>query len=338
MAGGCKNKDNGCRNRANLDLQTGLCPSCLNSKNNPTPAYLASFPPAAMTAATNVNMDTVNKVAEQCNKGEEVDPRECMLAMFGMMASLHSQNSEMKVKVDAVETLAKSNERKIEELEKKVGRKDECAIPLSITIQNLPVSTSISDEENVKKVIAEVGAQGVDPETDVVKVERRGYKPANSQQAEKLGTVMVELSSTDVKGKVMRSKKILESKPNELAKLKIRNMKSVGEMNQDYFNRQMLKMIPGGEKFYIGANGALRPQQGQPRQGLASGSLRPSSYASAALPTVPRPLGPVQRLHQQQQQSGLAPLPGLHPPATGFFSTPPPPSTQGDNLPNFFAR
>ena len=181
------------------------------------------------------------------------------------------------------------------------------------------------------------GAEGVDPEHDVVKVERRGYKAANNQQPEKLGTVMVELSSTDVKGKVMRSKKILETKQNELAKLKIRNMKTKAEMNQDYFNRQVLKMIPGGEKFYIGANGALRPQQvqsGQPRQG--SGTLRPSSYASAAFP---RPLGPVQRLHQQQhQQPSLAPVPGLHPPAPGFFSTPPPPSTQGDNLQNFFAR
>lgn len=290
-----------------------------------------------MTAATSVNMDTVNKVAEQCNKGEDVDPKECMLAMFGMMASLHSQNSELKTKVDSVETLAKSNQKSIEELEKKVGGKDECAIPLSITIQNLPFFASISDEENVKKVIAEVGAEGVDPEHDVVKVERRGYKAANNQQPEKLGTVMVELSSTDVKGKVMRSKKILETKQNELAKLKIRNMKTKAEMNQDYFNRQVLKMIPGGEKFYIGANGALRPQQvqsGQPRQG--SGTLRPSSYASAAFP---RPLGPVQRLHQQQhQQPSLAPVPGLHPPAPGFFSTPPPPSTQGDNLQNFFAR
>ena len=72
-----------------------------------------------MTAATNVSMDTVNKVANMVNKGETVDPNECMLAMFGMMASLHCQSSEMKEKVDSVVNMAKNNEDRIEALEKK---------------------------------------------------------------------------------------------------------------------------------------------------------------------------------------------------------------------------
>ena len=297
-----------CRNRAQLNEISGLCPKCHQAQNNPPPAYLASFPPAAMTAATNVSMDTVNKVADMVNKGETVDPNECMLAMFGMMASLHCQSSEMKEKVNSVVNMAKNNEDRIEALEKKVGRKEECAIPLSITIQNMPVMSSKSDEDIVKKVIAEVGAQGVDPERDVVKVERRGYKAATSHQTEKLGTVMVELSSSDVKARVMKAKKILESKPDPLSRLRIRNMKTLAELNQENFNRQILKMVPGGERFFIGANGALRPQQQQSHRGRA-----PS-------------------FGQHLQQQVRVPPPLLRPPTPAFFSSPPPAVVRGDNF------
>ena len=172
----------------------------------------------------------------------------------------------------------------------------------------MPVMSSKSDEDIVKKVIAEVGAQGVDPERDVVKLERRGYKAATSHQTEKLGTVMVELSSSDVKAKVMKAKKILESKPDPLSRLRIRNMKTLAELNQENFNRQILKMVPGGERFFIGANGALRPQQEQSHRGRAP------SFG--------------QRLQQQVR----VPPPLLRPPTPAFFSSPPPAVVRGDNF------
>ena len=284
-----------------------------------------------MVTASKVNMDTINKVAEQVNKGEEVDTKECMVAMFGLVASLHSQNSEDKVKMDAIGNRAVSNEKRIEEIEKKIGASEECAIPLSVTIQNLTKYPTVTDEEAVKKVIAEIGAEGVDPQTDVVKVNRKGYKPASGTQQERLGTVMVELSSQEVKAKIMRSKKSLEDRPNNLANLRIRNMKSQAELNQDFFNRQVLKLVPGGDKFYIAANGALRPQQprhagpqGNPPHGQHLPPFRPSSpsFRPRALP-------------QQQQQLPVVPLPGLHPAGPGMFSQPPPAPRIGENLPDF---
>ena len=334
----CGHKHIGCNRNQDIDPITGLCRPCLYLVNNPPGAtsaqgYLGNFPPAAMATASKVNMDTINKVAEQVNKGEEVDTKECMVAMFGLVASLHNQNSEAKVKIDAIGNRAVSNEKRIDDIEKKIGGKEECAIPLSVTIQNLSKYPTVTDEESVKKVIAEIGADGVDPESDVVKVNRKGYKPASGTQQEKLGTVMVELSSLEVKAKIMRAKKCLENRPNNLANLRIRNMKSQAELNQEFFNRQVLKLVPGGERFYIAANGALRPQQprhagpqGHPPHGQRPPPFRPStsSFRPGALPQQQQP--------QQQQQLSVVPMPGLHPPGRGIYSQPPPAPRIGENL------
>ena len=106
----------------------------------------------------------------------------------------------------------------------------------------------------------------------------------------------------------MKAKKILESKPDPLSRLRIRNMKTLAELNQENFNRQILKMVPGGERFFIGANGALRPQQEQSHRGRAP------SFG--------------QRLQQQVR----VPPPLLRPPTPAFFSSPPPAVVRGDNF------
>ena len=40
----------------------------------------------------------------------------------------------------------------------------------------------------------------------LIKVVRKGFKPANATQSERLGTVLVELRSTEVKARIMKAK------------------------------------------------------------------------------------------------------------------------------------
>ena len=79
-----------------------------------------------------------------------------------------------------------------------------------------------------KSVIKEINAEGIDAETDVVKVVRKGYKPANATQSERLGTVLVELRSTEVKTKIMKAKSKLATH-ERLKNVRISNMKTQAE-------------------------------------------------------------------------------------------------------------
>ena len=44
---------------------------------------------------------------------------------------------------------------------------------------------------------------------------------------------------------------------DQLKDVRISNMKSQTQISQDYFNRQLLKMVPGGEQCYISGTGAI---------------------------------------------------------------------------------
>ena len=60
----------------------------------------------------------------------------------------------------------------------------------------------------------------------------------------------------------MKTRLCLERHSNEiLIKLKIFNKKTQEQQNQDFNNRQLLNMIPGGDAWYVADNGQLRPQQ-----------------------------------------------------------------------------
>ena len=49
----------------------------------------------------------------------------------------------------------------------------------------------------MKTVINEIKPEGVNADTDMVKVVRKGYKPAIENKSEKLGVVMVELRTAE---------------------------------------------------------------------------------------------------------------------------------------------
>ena len=77
----------------------------------------------------------------------------------------------------------------------------------------------------------------------------------------KLGRVEVEVSNLEAKVKIMKSKRILLDHHHEtLRKIRIYNKKTPQQLNQEFTNRQLLRMIPGGTSWYIAGNGQLRPQ------------------------------------------------------------------------------
>ena len=260
-----------CRNYS-LDETTGYCkkvcyPMYLqmrqdvhqNTPNSMDTNSVASFPPMAMAMASAVDMSTVQETVQKINTDEEITLKEALKAM--MAWNLNTNASIMKVSsnVDEVTELAKSNEERIRELENKVGDKNECAVNLSIAIQNV-LKYNQGDDLTVKQIIGSINAQGVNPDTDIVKVIRKGGKPATATQSEKLGTLLVEFTSSEVRSKIMRAKKVLESHSNpELQKIKISNMKTQSEINQIFFNRQLLKASPLASQFYLAADGSLRP-------------------------------------------------------------------------------
>ena len=88
----------------------------------------------------------------------------------------------------------------------------------------------------------------------------------------KLGKVEVELSSSEVRTKIMKTKKVLEHHSNDTLKnLRIHNKKTQEQINQEFTNRQLLRMIPGGHNWYIAGNGQLRQQQRPARNSLHPG-------------------------------------------------------------------
>ena len=108
------------------------------------------------------------------------------------------------------------------------------------------------------------------------------------------GTVLVEVSNLDVKAKIMKNKKVLESHANpEMKNLRIKNMKTQEQMNYEHSTRQLLKMVPGGDSWYVAGNGRLtqtRPAPGavHPHHGGARGAQQQP---------LQRPQGPAQQVN-----------------------------------------
>ena len=176
-----------------------------------------------------------------------------LTTMRSDISSMHTElKNEMK-KVSAATTTntakIESNTERIKALEAKVGDSLECAVPLSIALYNIPKSDTHDDLALAKDVIRKINAEEVNPDTDVVKAIRKGYKVQANNQTEKLGTICVELKSEEVRSKIMKAKKNLASLPDEgltkgFSKYRVKNWMSQHEMNQQFTNRTLLKMIP----------------------------------------------------------------------------------------------
>ena len=291
----------------------------------PNTASLASFPlPAMVDMVSRVNLDpdTMSSVIAKHNSGEVIGEAEFRHLMFGLVSNILSSVRKFESSLEEVKADISENSERIAALEAKVGNKDECAVPLSISIQNLK-RYSQGDTEAVKNVIRRINAEGLNSEEAVSKVIRKGYKPADGNQSERLGTVLVELHSSEVKAKVMKAKKMLATDDNvDMRNLRISHMKTPGQLSQDYFNRQLLKLVPGGERMYISGTGAILPKTSPPphaHQAVRGSSQVPSSQLPGQY-QVRKPPG-----HHQPFPVQSAPTTVINTPAADFSQ--PPPST-----------
>ena len=230
----------------------------------PNTASLSSFPLPAMTNMAKIDFNDMNTMVAKHNDGEVIGEAEFRRLMFAMLQQVLVSVSKLDSSLEEVKADVSENSERIAALEAKVGNKDECAVPISISIQNLKRYDQ-GDTEVVKSVIRRINAEGVNSEEAVKKVIRKGEKPANGNQSERLGTVLVELQSSEVKAKIMKAKKMLATDDNvDMRNLRISHMKTPGQLSQDYFNRQLLKLVPGGERMYISGTGAILPKTGPP--------------------------------------------------------------------------
>ena len=291
----------------------------------PNTASLSSFPlPAMVDMVKRVNLDpdAMSSVIAKHNSGEVIGEAEFRHLMFGMVSNILSSVSKFESSLEEVKADISEISERIAALEAKVGNKDECAVPLSISIQNLKHYDQ-GDTEAVKSVIRRINAEGVDTEEAVIKVTRKGSKSANGNQSERLGTVLVELQSSEVKTKIMKAKKVLATDDLvDMKNLRISHMKTPAQLSQDYFNRQLLKLVPGGERMYISGTGAILPKTSPPphaHQAVRGSSQVPSSQLPGQY-QVRKPPG-----HHQPFPVQSAPTTVINTPAADFSQ--PPPST-----------
>ena len=81
------------------------------------------------------------------------------------------------------------------------------------------------------------------------------------------GSVMVEMSSDEARAIIMKNKFRLENHHNPgLRRVYIKNMKERHELKTDIALGEMLKMMPGGENFYIANNGHIREKNNHQRR------------------------------------------------------------------------
>ena len=291
----------------------------------PNTASLSSFPlPAMVDMVSRVNLDpdTMSSVIAKHNSGEVIGEAEFRHLMFGMVSNILSSVRKWESSLEEVKADISEISERIAALEAKVGNKDECAVPLSISIQNLKHYDQ-GDTEAVRSVIRRINAEGVNSEEAVIKVTRKGSKSANGNQSERLGTVLVELQSSEVKTKIMKAKKVLATDDLvDMKNLRISHMKTPAQLSQDYFNRQLLKLVPGGERMYISGTGAILPKAGPPPH-AHQGVRGPSQVPPSQLPGQYQVRKPPGHHHQFPVQS--VPTTVINTPAADFSQ--PPPST-----------
>ena len=237
-------------------------------------------------------------------KGEEIS-----MLMFQryMMFNQQSDRKKADEQFSLLQQTVDNHGSRLAALEDKVGTQEEYPIPLTIVMQNLRPSQDTDDETLARKVIESLQIEGVGG-ADVTRALRKGFKLSNGPQRGRPGTLMVELSSKEAKLKVLRAKKSLaQHQSDDMKVIRIDSMKTPEQLNQEHFNRTLLKMTPGGEQYYLAGSGALRPQTRPTEPGRFHGPPPPRSYAQAAHPHQALPTS-------QQWRPSQPAIPGLHPP------------------------
>ena len=125
---------------------------------------------------------------------------------------------------------------------------DEVSISLGIVLLKLPKTPpSLSDIEYVRSVIPDIVV-----EEDIVKVARFG------SSVSKDGKVEFEARNLAVKDIILEFKRnTSKSTDEDIINVRILTKKTREQLNQEFTNRQLLRMIPGGENWFVSGTGKL---------------------------------------------------------------------------------
>ena len=241
----CSTKE--CKRTKNVDKDTKLCPSCTKKSSELEALQEVQ---ADNAISTDLDLNALHSsYREMIQDGGQGQPK-ILVDMFGMLLSIVSKQKEFDEVIEQV----KINSQRIKELEDKVGKPDDVAVKLGICIKNLPLPGPGLDElDNVRRTLSHVMAPGVDVMKDVCKAIRIGCKEGYS------GIVKVQLRNDESRASIMKSKKILnQSESPILQKLVIQKLKSYEELRMDKFCKDILKMFPDGQSYFVGSNGQIR--------------------------------------------------------------------------------
>ena len=203
----------------------------------------------------------------------------------------------------------------------------------------------MTEIQNVRNLINQVNAQGVDAARDIVKAVRVGYKAETAPGASNgnLGTIKVECKSEDARAKIMKTKNNLKNHPDSILKrIVIQNLKSREEMKAENFNYDILKLVTNSSDYYIGGNGHIRQKgQNQPRPNLNAPPPPPHYQSQSRManpmnrPMAPPMIRPMANLTTTQfRQNAPAPPHNTYPPVNTRNSDPLENLFSFDSIPN----
>ena len=241
-----------CHKKKNLNVH-GLCDSCAAMCES---LRHIDDEPEVVTDY----LDELKCILGKMKNNKAVDYNTMMTALFGGILSLSEDirkcNRDLEDRIEITQNKLDHTIEKLSEAEARIqileNSKPEFDLKPSLVIQKLPRSETKSDMELVIDVFKVINAEGVNEYEDIVKVKRVGHG------TDKDGTILVEMKSEDAKIRIMKTKKCLMKHQNlMLRKLKIRNMKSQEQMNQENNLYKILSLIPSGDQLVLSGSGKL---------------------------------------------------------------------------------
>ena len=223
---------------------------------------------------------------------------------------------------EGIKTQVVSNTDRIEQLESKIGDPNDVSYSRSIAIRKLPLPPhGVTELENAQHYLKEIEAEGVDISKDAIKAIRKEAAKHNPNLGPNLGTVLVELRSEEIRGKIMKKKNDLQTHSTQVVReLMIKNALTPAEMKAQNTSISLLKMITGGNNHFIAGNGMIfQKNQNYPHQRFPQQHQAPLQRPQAppqgpqAPPQAFRPPAPTQtrqtvpeprpQSHSQPQQA-----------------------------------
>jgi hypothetical protein len=279
-------------------LDRGAGPSHGGAPPPPPPRNIFNYPANnTEQVLPEVDISEIIKSCEEAKKGNQVDTGKVLSDICGMMVHMFSKQNEN----EGMKTQVVSNTDRIDQLEAKIGDPKDVSYSRSIAIRKLPLPPhGVSELQNAQHYLKEVKAEGVDISKDAIKAVRKEAARHNPNLGPNLGTVLVELRSEEIRGKLMKKKNDLETHSTQVVReLIIQNALTPAEMKAKNTNISLLKLITGGNEHYIAGNGMVYQKNHNNQQQQRYHQQQPRYPQAQAF----RPPNPVQQTHQTRPES-----------------------------------